>query len=56
MKAGVSFAKPDMMVVIAMVKYLCVYFSLWEVSLGKRREDDAVATQDVHRLMYVVGE
>lgn len=37
-------------------KYLCVCFSLWEVCSEKRRDVDAAATQDGHRLMYVVGE
>lgn len=54
-KAGVSFAKPDMMTVPAVTISVYVDSSLWEVYSEKIRRSQQLA-QGVHLLMYVVGD
>lgn len=53
-KAGVSFAKPAMMIAIAVTISVYAGSSLWEVYSEKTRRSQQLA-QGVHFLMYVVG-
>jgi hypothetical protein len=53
-KAGVSFANPDMMTVIAVTMYACIVcFSLWEVYFGDITESCSAASNVGCTLPYV---